>query len=330
MTATAVKMPGAAELTLGAWLADAADKLARAGVESPRLDARLLAGHGLGWDAARVLARPEHSLSAADGLGLDKLLARRERREPLAAITGRREFWGLDFAVTGATLVPRPDSETLVEAALASVPDRGARMRVLDLGTGSGCLLVALLSELPCARGLGVDASEAALAVARLNAKAQGLAGRARFRQGDWGAGIRGGFELVVANPPYVADPDFAGLAPEVARFEPRLALSGGADGLRCYRALAPWIGRLLVPGGRALVEIGAGQADAVAEILRRHGLRVVALHRDLAARPRVLEARGKIRGKIRGKTLGKAQAMDRRGDPPRRPKTPDRKKRLE
>lgn len=307
MTA-AFEIPDTAGGTLGAWLADAALRLARAGVETPRLDARLLAGHGLGWDAARILARPEHALSPAQGLGLEAVLARRLRREPLAAITGRREFWGLEFAVNGQTLVPRPDSETLVEAALASVPDRRARLRILDLGTGSGCLLLALLSERPGARGLGVDASRAALAVARLNARALGLARRARFRQGNWGAGLRERFDLVVVNPPYVADGAFAGLQPEVARFEPRLALSGGANGLRCYRALAPGIGRLLAPGSRAFVEIGAGQADAVAGILGRHGLRVHARHRDLAGRTRVLES---------GPARGKRQRRERAGGPP-------------
>ncbi len=276
---------------LGEALTAAAGRLGEAGIDSARLDARLLAAMALDWDEARILARPEHVLTPAQRLRFKALVARREAREPLAAIAGRREFWGLDFGVTADTLIPRPESETVVEAALAWVADRDAPLQILDLGTGSGCLVLALLAELGNARGLGTDIADAALAVARENAHRLGFGDRVRFRNADWGRDVSGLFDIVLANPPYVAEYEFAALEPEVARFEPRLALSGGADGLRCYRALAPWIPMVLAPHGRAFVEIGSGQAEAVSGIFRDHGLAASGVHNDLAGRPRVVEA---------------------------------------
>lgn len=281
--------------TLGAALAAAAARLDAAGIESARLDARLLASEVLGWEQARLLAHPEHLLSPGQRQALDALVGRRAAREPLAAITGRCEFWSLDFTVTADVLVPRPDSETLVEAALAAAGDRRAGLEIVDLGTGTGCLLLALLSELPRARGLGVDVSAAALAVAAGNAERLGLDRRARFQLSDWDACVEGRFDLAVANPPYVADADFAALEPEVARFEPRLALSGGASGLDSYQALAAALGRLVKARCKAFVEIGATQAEAVSRILFRHGLETICVHKDLAGLPRVIEAVNKI-----------------------------------
>lgn len=292
-TLDARAVPDAA--TVGVLTAAAAGRLAEAGIASARLDARLLAARAFGVDAARLLAYPEWRPAPAMRRRFETLVERRAAREPVALILGRREFWGLDFQVTAATLVPRPETETVVERALACV---GARERkndgelsVLDLGTGSGCLLLALLSELPNARGLGVDVSAAALRVAGANADALGLAGRARFTASDWGGDVAETFDLVVANPPYVADGDFAALEPEVSRFEPRLALAGGADGLDAYRALVPGLRRLLNPGARVVIEIGAGQADAVALMLESHRLAVSGVHADLAGRPRAIAA---------------------------------------
>ena len=282
--------------SLGAVLKAASGRLVLAGIDSAHLDARLLACSVLRWDQARIMARPEHPLTPAQDQNLEALVARRENREPLAYITGQREFWGLDFTVNADTLIPRPESETIIEAALQTIPDRAAPLTVLDLGTGSGCLLLALLSELPNATGLGIDVSVGALETAKTNARALGLAARARFVQSDWAAGIDGGvdgkegrFGLIVANPPYVAKGEFAALEPEVARFEPRLALSGGADGLDCTRALAPQIARLLAADGLALVEVGAGQARPVGVIFEQQDLSISRIHDDLAAIPRVI-----------------------------------------
>ena len=202
----------------------------------------------------------------------------------MAHILGRREFWSLAFKVTADTLDPRPDSETLVQAVLDQVPDRSAALRLADFGTGTGCLLLALLHELPNATGVGVDVSAAALAVAAENADALGLAQRASFHRGNWDDGIDPGFDIVLSNPPYIPSGDIAGLQPEVASFEPRLALDGGSDGLDAYRRLGPAAMRLLVPGGLAAFEIGLGQGDSVRRIMAAAGLRHIATARDLGA----------------------------------------------
>lgn len=290
--AAALAARAAADATsVGALVAGAATRLAAAGVETARLDSRLLAAQAFGVDAAHLLAHPERPATEAGRRRFEALVARRQRREPVALILGRREFWGLDFRVTKATLVPRPETETVVERALACVVDRDAALSVLDLGTGSGCLLLALLSELRCARGLGVDISAAALKVARANAERLGLGDRARFLKSDWHGDVRETFDLVVVNPPYIADGDFALLEPEVSRFEPRSALAAGADGLDAYRALVPGLARLLNPGAHVVLEVGAGQADAVATMLEGQRLAVSGVHADLAGRPRALTA---------------------------------------
>jgi len=275
---------------LGQWIKGAVVRLGRAGIDSARLDARLLAGHVLDWDTAKVLAYGEFELSKFQLEQLEALLVRRERRESLAAITGVKEFWGLEFCVTGDTLVPRPDSETLIEAALAAVADKQGSLRILDLGTGTGCLLLSLLSEFPNAWGLGVDVSEAALLVAGKNASRLGLAERATFVISDWAATIASRFDLVVCNPPYIADEEFAHLEDEVSRFEPRLALAGGADGLDCYRALAARLSPLLAPGARVFIEIGATQTTAVSALLSGQDIEVIGVLNDLSGNARVVE----------------------------------------
>lgn len=275
--------------TIGAALAGAERALAARGVESPRRDARLLVGLAAGLDAAQVLGYPERPLDPAAQRRLAALLQRRMAREPMARLIGRREFWSLDFALTPETLDPRPDSETLIEAALAVLPDRTAPLRLLDLGTGSGCLLLALLSELPNACGFGVDIAPGAAVAARRNAAALGLGARAFFYVGAWASAICGGVDVILANPPYIPSGEIAALAPEVAGFEPRAALDGGADGLDAYRALVPEMVRLLRPGGWAFFELGAGRADAVAALCIAAGLAVTGVRRDLGGIDRCL-----------------------------------------
>ena len=257
-------------------------RLARAGSAAPRRDATLLLESAAGLSREALLVNPARRLGRDPIAAYRALVSRRAGHEPVSRILGRREFWSLPFAVSPATLDPRPDSETLVEGALGLCPDRSAPLSILDLGTGSGCLLLALLSELPAASGVGVDICPQALGVAKANAKALGLGSRARFVAGDWGSALKGPVNLILANPPYIADRDLAGLAPEVARYEPRKALAGGPDGLHAYRDLSPHIGPLLEDEGHALLEVGEGQAGPVAEILSREGLKIRRILRDL------------------------------------------------
>jgi release factor glutamine methyltransferase len=271
-------------------LDETARRLAGAGIPEPRREARLLVSEASGLAFEALAGDPGRALEPQTAARLGGLLARRLAREPLAMILGRREFWSLPFAVTRDTLVPRPETETLVEAALTLIPDRRAPLRLLDLGCGTGCLLLALLTELPGASGLGIDASLAAARIARQNAAVFGLLDRAGFIVGDWGAALPDECcDFILSNPPYIPAGEIEGLAPEIARYEPRLALSGGPDGLNAYRELAPALGRLLRPGGYALVEVGQGQIDRVARLLGRTGLAETARLRDLAGIPRCL-----------------------------------------
>lgn len=281
-------MNGAA--TLADCVREGAAVLAAAGVEDPRREARLLLAHALGIEPITVTGYPEREV--ADSTAFQALVERRAAREPMSHLTGRREFWSLEFSVTRDTLDPRPDSETLVETALGELADRNAPLSVLDLGAGTGCLLLALLSELPAARGIGVDIDPAAVRVARGNAARLGLAGRAEFAAGDWGRALDGRFDLIVANPPYIPTAAIAGLQREVARYEPRRALDGGADGLDCYRALAGDMARLLAPRGAAVLEFGVGQGDDVERIMTASGLPGAGFANDLSGARRCLVCR--------------------------------------
>jgi release factor glutamine methyltransferase len=276
-------------VTLAEAVRAAAAQLTAAGVAEARLESRVLAGEAFGLSRESVLARDDQAARPEDLARLDDLVARRIGGEPTARLLGRQEFWSLEFGLGPETLIPRSDSETIVELALDGVADRTLPLRLVDFGTGSGCLLLALLSELPNAAGLGVDVSAETLAVAARNAERLGLAARASFQLGDWGRGLPGPFDLIVSNPPYIRDDDIAGLAPEVARFEPRRALAGGADGLNCYRALAPVIARLLAESGLAVLEIGQGQADEVEAIMAAAGLTPTGRRADLAGIDRAL-----------------------------------------
>lgn len=269
----------------------ASARLAAAGVEAPRREARLLLAAAMQVEQAALLARPDRPVDPDAAQRFAAFIERRAAREPVSRILGTREFWSLPFRLSPATLDPRPDSETLIEAALAGIADRQAKLRLLDLGTGSGCLLLALLSELPNASGIGVDCDPAAVAAAEANAEALGLAARAMFRVADWAGGITERFNLVVANPPYVPDDEIAALAPEVARFDPPGALAGGADGLEAYRRLAPTLARILAADGRAVLELGAGQLRSVKSILKCAGLEILGARRDLNGVDRCLVA---------------------------------------
>src|SRR5829696_1182559 len=248
----------------------------RAGLDTPELDARVLVAHALGVDHAAMLAMPDQHLSQQQAVEIAALAARRLARAPVARLVGAKEFWGLKFRLNAATLVPRPESETVVETALAALDQGGSRLRPLriaDLGTGSGALLVALLSELPNAFGIGTDVSRSALTAARDNAVRLGCGDRAAFVACDVGAALAGGFDLVVCNPPYVRSGDMAGLSAEVRDYDPAAALDGGPDALSFYRALSRDADRLIGPGGRLVVELGAGAADDVAHVFSAAGL---------------------------------------------------------
>jgi release factor glutamine methyltransferase len=237
--------------------------------ETPRLDAELLMAHALGIEREALLLAADEADAPP---GFEPLIGRREAGEPVAYITGRRGFWTIELEVGPGVLVPRPDSETLIEAALAYFGERGPA-RVLDLGTGPGTLLLAALAQWPHATGLGIDASEAALAYARRNAERLGLAGRADFRLGDWGQDLEEAFDLILCNPPYVETG--AALPRDVAEWEPSLALFAGADGLDQYRRLAPSTRRLLAPGGIACFELGAGQLGSVSQLFVAQGFTI-------------------------------------------------------
>ena len=270
------------------WLTRATASLTAAGIEAPHREARILMAHAMGVDLAGLLRRRSGDLTADEQGRFERLVARRAARVPTAMLLGHREFWSLDFLVTPDTLIPRPESELIVESALALHEDRGLR-RILDLGTGSGCLLLATLTEFRDAWGLGVDRSSAAAAVAQRNARRLGLAERAAFMVGGWAEALAGRFDLILCNPPYIPAADIAGLMPEVAEHEPLGALDGGADGLDPYRRLFPDLHRWLAPGGNALFEFGAGQAPALLELAREAGLSVIAVRADLAGHPRVM-----------------------------------------
>jgi release factor glutamine methyltransferase len=264
------------------------------GLDSPELDARILIGHALNLDHAELAAAGARVLDPAEERAIAALAHRRLAREPVARIVGSKEFWSLPLCVDPATLVPRPETETLVESVLAAIDARGGRakpLRVVDLGTGSGALLLALLSELPNASGVGTDVSIAALRVAAGNALRLRLT-RASFVACNVAAALHGPFDIIVSNPPYIPTSDIDALAPEVRDFDPHLALDGGSDGLDFYRTIAAAAPALLAPAGLVVVELGPGQAPSVAELFTNAGLAPAPPKPDLSRVPRALLAR--------------------------------------
>lgn len=277
---------------LSSFLLVAQERLAKAGVDDPALDARVLAGAVLGLDRVTLLIQgPKRVLDERERSALDAVLTRRAAREPVGRILGSREFWGLSFVLNEATLEPRPDSETVIETALRVFP-LSREGRFLDLGTGTGCLLLSLLHACPNATGLGVDLSLRAVAQARENATRLGLAARAEFQEGNWFEDVVGTFDLIVSNPPYIPSAQIKGLQDEVRLFDPPLALDGGEDGLEAYRILASHGARFLNAGGAVLFEVGIGQSEDVACLLRTGGFTDVTTYNDLAGVPRCVTGR--------------------------------------
>lgn len=290
--------PVSGALTVAALRRELATALAAAGIADADREARLLLAEALDCPPGDLLLRADAPVAEAAAGTARAFATRRAAGEPVARIRGRREFWSLDFRLSPGTLVPRPDTETLVEAALAACPGRDTPLRILDLGTGTGAILAALLVERPRAFGLAVDRSEDAARTARDNLARNGLAGRARVVVGDWGTALAGGdagrgFDLVVSNPPYITSAEMAELPVEVRAHDPRQALEAGADGLDAYRAITADLPRLLAPGGVCVLELGAGQEPAVATLARAAGLDVDGAARpDLGGIPRALVAR--------------------------------------
>lgn len=271
-------------------LGEAAARLRDAGCDTPELDSRLLLQWVTGLSREDLILDPEHPVSDEQARRFRAMIARREGREPVSRILGEREFHGRVFRVTPDTLDPRPDTETLVEAALALMPQGG---RFLELGTGTGAVAVTILAERPHALGVATDVSAAALAVAAENAGRHGVADRLSLLEGDWFRPVTGVFDIIVSNPPYIPAADLAGLSPDVRCFDPRLALDGGKDGLDAYRAIAAGAAAYLVPGGHVVVEIGAGQGPDVAAVFAAAGFRLAGHNRDLGGHVRCLAFQG-------------------------------------
>jgi len=262
-------------------------RLREAGIPDAARDARALLAHAMEIAADRLTLHLADDLTPEVVTALGSLIVARARHQPVAQIIGHRQFWGRSFVVSPDVLDPRPETETLVAAALSGRFDR-----VLDLGTGSGCILLTLLLDRPSATGLGIDLSPAALAVADRNRQRFGLQSRAVLQQGNWVEGLSGSFDLIVSNPPYIATAEMAGLAPDVRDWEPHMALTPGGDGLAAYRVIMGGAGAHLVPGGRLLMEIGPTQGHAVAAMLEAAGLQNVAILPDLDGRDRVVSGR--------------------------------------
>jgi release factor glutamine methyltransferase len=281
-------------ITLEAARRALAARLQSAGIGSAELDARELIGHALGLDLTGMISAANRALTADESDRLEVVAKRRLAGEPVARILGQKEFWGLPLSLSPATLVPRPDTETVVELALQMLRDSVANRapHIADLGTGTGAILLALLSEVPEATGVGTDISGEAVKTATANALSLGLAARASFIECDYASALTGPFDLVVSNPPYICSGDIAGLATEVRDHDPRAALDGGPDGLAAYRALIPQAARILAPGAALVVEAGHGQAAQIEALMTAAGLMPHrAAKADLAGIPRAVGA---------------------------------------
>lgn len=274
------------------WLREAQSRLEDSDIDDARLEARFLIKGLLDLTDNDLMIRGDETLSDQDAERLKTALDRRLNREPLSHILGNQPFWTLDLIITPDVLTPRADTETVVEAVLKSIPDGEAKLRILDIGTGSGAILLALLSEQTKARGIGTDKSAAALEVARQNADCNNLMDRVRFVESNWADGVEGVFDIVVSNPPYIARDVIETLDPEVKDNEPHLALDGGVDGLEAYRALMEAVPDLMKPGGLLALEIGYDQGQSVIELAHKAGLVEIECLKDLAGHDRCIRAR--------------------------------------
>ncbi len=264
-------------------------------IESASLDARILLEHVLGVSREELLFSLDLVITSEQYARLEMLVEKRIKRQPIAQIIGKREFWGIDFAVSENTLDPRPDSETLIEYVLERIKNRAAALRILDLGTGTGCLLLSLLSELPAAKATGVDCCEKALLVAKENAMALGFSGRVEFVHSDWCKNISGEFDIIISNPPYIPTDVIPTLAPEVSQFEPMLALDGGKDGFDCYRKIIEYLPKFMVKDGFAAFELGIGQQRGMEKLAIENCLEVVGIRHDLGGVARCIILQHKI-----------------------------------
>ncbi|MXV44569.1 peptide chain release factor N(5)-glutamine methyltransferase [Saccharibacter sp. 17.LH.SD] len=265
----------------------AIDGFCQAGIENAPLEAQWLLQWATGWDRLHLLHHTDIPAESAERF-LEGV-RRRIQREPMAFITGKQGFWTLDLAVSPDTLIPRPDSETLIEALLALCPERSKIRSILDLGTGTGCLLLAALVEYPHALGVGVDISDGAVLLAQHNAQQHDLDKRASFQVGSWTEGVEGHFDIILSNPPYIEKKEIEHLMPEVALYEPHRALDGGDDGLSAYRLLCRLLPNILAPGGFIIFELGAGQEEAVTALAEQNGLKKIMCRKDLGGIPRAL-----------------------------------------
>ncbi len=268
---------------------NAANRLRKAGVKTPLLDSRLLLQNVLGITYEQLLVSATRELSDEESQGFESYIMRRLKREPVAKILEEKEFWGLKFKTTQATLDPRPDTETLIESVLRNFKDKERPFKILDLGTGTGCIIISLLKEYPNATGLGVDKSLDALQVARENSEKNNTANRLDFVQSDWFSNVTDKYDIIVSNPPYIKNDSIQHLSEEVALFEPKLALEGGNEGLDAYKNIAEKIEGFLNPHAKAFFELGKWQEEPVAEIINKKGFQVAEVWEDLAGVPRVM-----------------------------------------
>ncbi|MBV9202025.1 MAG: peptide chain release factor N(5)-glutamine methyltransferase [Alphaproteobacteria bacterium] len=290
---------------------EAAVTLSAAGFTEPTRHARRLVSSALAISPTDLFAHPDLGVDEQQEGRVQALLRRLAAGEPLSRIFGKRAFWGLEFSLSADTLDPRPETETVVEGVLRRIPDRSTALRLLDLGTGTGCLLLALLSDLPAATGVGVDITEGAVQTAMQNADLLGFSDRARFLVGDWATALSQSFDIIVANPPYIRSDAIALLPPEVACYDPRRALDGGEDGLQSFREVAEAVPARLSSRGILAVEIGAGQAAAATAIISENGLIVDSLEHDLAGIARCVIARPALSGSRRQKKVGMGRRPD-------------------